>query len=607
MAFNRLAVRARWVACLASLSLSAAAADAPAPTEGPSSDTVAGALVAEIDLTPQHLIESAKVEAMMESRLMGSFASSRPPITVRGEVSALKPPPEAASFVSDAENAMSSFLAAPMSTPASEPSTAGVLEGVIPHRPETGPATGRALVAQVSGRHESAATVEAEVGQMLLEQVGDSRDSRWLFGLLPFESPVALHRRFAALAEDWSELGFGTFSIESSPNFATHTARLLEQRYDFVYTAPHFAAHYIRSGIYVPLVVLETPLQVGWLVRTDAVDAVAQPADNRRIVAADRAPSAGGDASADAIAGRSVRQHDDGGAPVNDEADGLIDWLQAFCAAEIAGSPARPVDERAVGGEILLDRSPPLVEHEHSDNGNAATTWRIRIALPPSEAVIHVVGRTQVERALERLIPVCGGRPPEIVWIDMPSHNAAVSAVVSGRADVAGVSIFVVARALRESQPIRLVARSEAFPSAVILAHRRVPEAVRDAVQQRMTSLHEDPSAAAIREALGYPAWRDVADGEFERFYDLVPWLEFWDGTLQGRESAPVADHAPRIRGDRGVEETVFKESLQNKRAMPAAGIPDDQLSRPYVAFRNHVDGTVALAWMVGDRLREVL
>ena len=73
------------------------------------------------------------------------------------------------------------------------------------------------------------------------------------FGILPFQSPVTLFKRFAPLRDYLSRTLGRTVVIETAKDFPEFIERLGERKYDLVLTAPHIALLALDQGRYAPV------------------------------------------------------------------------------------------------------------------------------------------------------------------------------------------------------------------------------------------------------------------------------------------------------------------------------------------------------------------
>jgi len=88
-----------------------------------------------------------------------------------------------------------------------------------------------------------------------------------ILGILPFQTPVALFKRFAPLREYLSaELGRPVL-LQTARDFPTFIHRTAERRYDFVITAPHFTLLALDSGRYQLRARYQKPLRAVVVVR----------------------------------------------------------------------------------------------------------------------------------------------------------------------------------------------------------------------------------------------------------------------------------------------------------------------------------------------------
>lgn len=165
----------------------------------------------------------------------------------------------------------------------------------------------------------------------------------------------------------------------------------------------------------------------------------------------------------------------------------------------------------------------------------ADTTTRLqdlagqRIATPPLEAVITMVARQHLAGHLD-------ADAPAPAWIATPSHNAAVQMVLNGLADAAAVSINVARMALAKEQAIRVIAQSDSFPGLGILAHERVPVALRQQIQTVFLQMDQHPEGQRVLEEILYSGYIEVMPENYDGLRRLTP---VWDA----EQLAPTALH----------------------------------------------------------------
>lgn len=87
-------------------------------------------------------------------------------------------------------------------------------------------------------------------------------------GILPFMSPIALLKRFAPLRDYLSHQLDRPVLLETAHDFPAFFRRTLQQRYDIVYTAPHFVQPALASGAYTLQATYTRPLSAVLLVHT---------------------------------------------------------------------------------------------------------------------------------------------------------------------------------------------------------------------------------------------------------------------------------------------------------------------------------------------------
>jgi phosphonate transport system substrate-binding protein len=84
--------------------------------------------------------------------------------------------------------------------------------------------------------------------------------NHYVFGLLPFMSPLALYKRFSPLRDYLNKHMDKEVVIESSPNFSEHLKAIRNRKYDFVLTAPHFVIPATENGPYRVVATYTKPL-----------------------------------------------------------------------------------------------------------------------------------------------------------------------------------------------------------------------------------------------------------------------------------------------------------------------------------------------------------
>jgi len=94
-----------------------------------------------------------------------------------------------------------------------------------------------------------------------LADTGDTCESKPLtFGILPFLSTEALVRRFTPLVNYLSEKLGTQIRIETAPNFVEFARRTHEeQRYDILFTAPHFYTQANKKAGYLLIASVDSP------------------------------------------------------------------------------------------------------------------------------------------------------------------------------------------------------------------------------------------------------------------------------------------------------------------------------------------------------------
>lgn len=70
------------------------------------------------------------------------------------------------------------------------------------------------------------------------------------FGLLPFAPPAVVFKRYGPLRDLLSERLARPVRLETAPDYTTFARRTAQQRYDILWTSPHFALRAADSGAY---------------------------------------------------------------------------------------------------------------------------------------------------------------------------------------------------------------------------------------------------------------------------------------------------------------------------------------------------------------------
>jgi len=90
------------------------------------------------------------------------------------------------------------------------------------------------------------------------------------FGILPFESPVTLFKRFAPLRDHLSQVLDRPVALETAKDFPEFIARLRDRKYDIVLTAPHIALRTLDQGRYAAVARHNAPLATMIVVPDDS-------------------------------------------------------------------------------------------------------------------------------------------------------------------------------------------------------------------------------------------------------------------------------------------------------------------------------------------------
>ena len=87
-----------------------------------------------------------------------------------------------------------------------------------------------------------------------------NKPKHYVFGVLPFMSPLALYKRFSPLRDYLNTRMDQEIILESSRNFTEHLRALRNRKYDFVLTAPHFVLPVTEDGQYRVIATYTKPL-----------------------------------------------------------------------------------------------------------------------------------------------------------------------------------------------------------------------------------------------------------------------------------------------------------------------------------------------------------
>lgn len=99
------------------------------------------------------------------------------------------------------------------------------------------------------------------------------------------------------------------------------------------------------------------------------------------------------------------------------------------------------------------------------------------------------------------------------------SHDNSIKAVVQGLTDGAAVDSLVYDQWVRKNPDLgvtlRVIGRSDLFPSPPMVASRRLDPAVKEAVRQAILTMHENPEGRAILDQLGIGRFVPQSDADY--------------------------------------------------------------------------------------------
>ncbi len=132
-----------------------------------------------------------------------------------------------------------------------------------------------------------------------------------------------------------------------------------------------------------------------------------------------------------------------------------------------------------------------------------------RIALPARTTLAAEVTRTYLRQQ-----GLTGNHTPILHHYE--THNAAYEAVLAGEADAAAVSMTVFQRALVAHNDLHCLRELPGhFPGMLVLASQRMSASLRQAVQQSLTSMKEEPRGRPVLSALGYAGYEQPDLGQY--------------------------------------------------------------------------------------------
>jgi phosphonate transport system substrate-binding protein len=90
------------------------------------------------------------------------------------------------------------------------------------------------------------------------------------FGILPFESPITLFKRFAPLRDYLAQALGRPVAMETAKDFPRFIQRLAKRKYDIVLAAPHIALRTLDQGRYTVIATHTAPLAAMLVVPEDS-------------------------------------------------------------------------------------------------------------------------------------------------------------------------------------------------------------------------------------------------------------------------------------------------------------------------------------------------
>ncbi|HKK06167.1 MAG TPA: phosphate/phosphite/phosphonate ABC transporter substrate-binding protein [Gammaproteobacteria bacterium] len=129
---------------------------------------------------------------------------------------------------------------------------------------------GRRAWAPLAARRLLCIVLLSALGCLSPARAGEVAQRPLVLGILPFQSPVTLFKRFAPLRDYLSKKLGHAVILETARDFPEFIHRTAERRYDFVITAPHFTLLALESGKYELRARYTKPLRAVVVVRSDS-------------------------------------------------------------------------------------------------------------------------------------------------------------------------------------------------------------------------------------------------------------------------------------------------------------------------------------------------
>ncbi|HSP01223.1 MAG TPA: phosphate/phosphite/phosphonate ABC transporter substrate-binding protein [Thioalkalivibrio sp.] len=139
-----------------------------------------------------------------------------------------------------------------------------------------------------------------------------------------------------------------------------------------------------------------------------------------------------------------------------------------------------------------------------------------RVGTPPPEAVVTLLGKEHLRLAV-------GPRAAAPDFVVFPSHNAAIHAIGTGLVDAAAVSINVARLDIKQGTPVRILAQTRRFPGVGILAHKRMPQDLRDRLKETLIDMSDREDGSEVLNQMTYPGYKATVPDDFELFRAVLP------------------------------------------------------------------------------------
>ncbi|MDH5546117.1 MAG: phosphate/phosphite/phosphonate ABC transporter substrate-binding protein [Gammaproteobacteria bacterium] len=130
-----------------------------------------------------------------------------------------------------------------------------------------------------------------------------------------------------------------------------------------------------------------------------------------------------------------------------------------------------------------------------------------KIGHAPETAFIPVIGRKYLDK-----VGLKGEKAP--VYKSYRTHNAAYHALTAGEIEAAIIGPYLVKNAI-EKDGLRLIAKSNDFPSIAVLGSKRVSTTTLDKISKTLIGMENTPEGSLALTQMSCPGFREASNTEF--------------------------------------------------------------------------------------------